>query len=645
MAADDASAADLVDDIQRWRNRCDQDASLAWRRRFVEHFLEIGEPLVAYDAAVDALATWPDDVPLRQLRGLSLSRSGAVEAAAEAFRALVAEGHGDEETLGNLARTYKSLWLADRHGPDAETHRRAAEQAYAEAHRRTGGYWTAINAATLALAGGQTATAAALAQAALQQCTAELAGAPPDARDRYWLHATRGEAALILGRWSEALDEYRAAAALAGRRYANVATTRSQARLLAEYLDVDATALDACFALPRVVVCTGHMIDAPGRSPPRFPSELADVVQREIARRLADWGPVLGYSSAACGADLLFLECLLERGDDAVIVLPLPVEQFIAQSVAFAEEGQWVARFERALRRCAAPVAASRAETPPTGAAFDFANRLLCGLAKLQADALDVPLTLLAVWDGAEQGPPGGTADLVGRWRAQGLPLETIALAALRARPSTFAAAPAAPPDDGAQAGAASASAPQQLLAMLFADVRGFSRLADAQMAPFVDRFLGAIGALPAACGIEPLCVNTWGDGYFAAFQHVVEAGEFALSLVETLQSIDWSAYGLPAELSVRVALHAGPVFALHDPITHRPGYWGEHVSRAARIEPITPPGQVYASQAFAALARDETACPFRCEYVGRTPLAKDYGVFPTYHVARRSEVPRRKGL
>jgi len=30
------------------------------------------------------------------------------------------------------------------------------------------------------------------------------------------------------------------------------------------------------------------------------------------------------------------------------------------------------------------------------------------------------------------------------------------------------------------------------------------------------------------------------------------------------------------------------------------------HVSRAARIEPITPPGQVYASQAFAALAAAE---------------------------------------
>jgi len=32
-------------------------------------------------------------------------------------------------------------------------------------------------------------------------------------------------------------------------------------------------------------------------------------------------------------------------------------------------------------------------------------------------------------------------------------------------------------------------------------------------------------------------------------------------------------------------------------------GYTGSHTNRAARIEPITPPGQVYASSAFAAVA------------------------------------------
>jgi class 3 adenylate cyclase len=72
------------------------------------------------------------------------------------------------------------------------------------------------------------------------------------------------------------------------------------------------------------------------------------------------------------------------------------------------------------------------------------------------------------------------------------------------------------------------------------------------------------------------------------------------------------------------------------DPVTKRPNYIGAHVSRAARIEPITPPGEVYASGAFAALARSEEIKEFICTYVGQTPLAKGYGTFPTYVVHRR---------
>ena len=51
---------------------------------------------------------------------------------------------------------------------------------------------------------------------------------------------------------------------------------------------------------------------------------------------------------------------------------------------------------------------------------------------------------------------------------------------------------------------------------------------------------------------------------------------------------------------------------------------------------PITPPGEVYASRAFASLARSEGVQSFICAYVGQTPLAKGYGTFPTYVVHRR---------
>ena len=50
----------------------------------------------------------------------------------------------------------------------------------------------------------------------------------------------------------------------------------------------------------------------------------------------------------------------------------------------------------------------------------------------------------------------------------------------------------------------------------------------------------------------------------------------------------------------------------------------------------MTPQGQVVACQAFAALAEAARVREFDCHYVGRTPLAKRHGIYPTYHVRRR---------
>jgi class 3 adenylate cyclase len=63
---------------------------------------------------------------------------------------------------------------------------------------------------------------------------------------------------------------------------------------------------------------------------------------------------------------------------------------------------------------------------------------------------------------------------------------------------------------------------------------------------------------------------------------------------------------------------------------------------RAARIEPITPPGQVYASQQFAALASTQRVQGFTCEYVGRIPLPKHAGVIPLYLVRARTRDAKR---
>jgi hypothetical protein len=97
----------------------------------------------------------------------------------------------------------------------------------------------------------------------------------------------------------------------------------------------------------------------------------------------------------------------------------------------------------------------------------------------------------------------------------------------------------------------------------------------------------------------------------------------------------DWTRYGLPKELSIRTALHAGPVYLCQDPLTNRPNCIGTNVSHTARLEPSTPVNQVYASFEFAAMTAMLGITEFSCHYVGHKDWAKNYGVYPTYHVRR----------
>lgn len=132
-----------------------------------------------------------------------------------------------------------------------------------------------------------------------------------------------------------------------------------------------------------------------------------------------------------------------------------------------------------------------------------------------------------------------------------------------------------------------------------------------------------------------PINVNTWGDGLFFVFNGAEDAGRFALDLRDLVVKTDWIDLGLPRNLSIRIAVHAGPVYVNFDPVVREVTFTGAHVSRAARIEPITHEGEVFASEEFAALAAADQSKGFTCDLVGTTALAKSYGLFRIYSLDR----------
>jgi class 3 adenylate cyclase len=601
-----------------------------------QRMLRSGEPLIAYDILSEGIKFWPRDVRLRQQQALALARSGATRKANLLLAQLYNEGHMDEETVGLLARTHKDLWARAADSAEKERQLSLSYDFYREAYELTGGYWTGINAATTALLLGHKGEAARLARKVRELCLLDLKAVEEASGDQYWPLATLGEASLITNDWAEAESWY-ARAGEAGRgRFGELNSTRRNARLITEALGRDRKWIDSYLKIPTVVVFAGHMIDRPGRNPPRFPPQLEEAVRLSLRHKLKDLNVGLGYASAACGSDIIFLETLLELGGEAHIVLPYNQSQFLEDSVEIAPGSSWRQRFESVLERASEVLVASE-QRMEGGVPFEYANLLLHGLASIRAEQLETEMIPLAVWDCKQGDGGGGTASIVEHWQSVGHEVEVIDLAKILKQNYPLASADVAPAPDVAAAPArafeSEAELPAEMIAILFADAVNFSKLSEDEIPRFVRSFLGAIGELANNSSHPPIMKNTWGDGLYFVFKSVKDAGQFALELNELLAAVDWTEKGLPGEMNLRIALHAGPVYSCIDPVTGQPNYIGTHVSRAARIEPITPPGQVYASQAFAALSAAQHVKKFTCEYVGRTPLAKGYGTFPTYHV------------
>ena len=113
-----------------------------------------GELLTAFDLAEKGLAEHPDDLLLKHRAVLSLARAGATEEAARRFEEYRLGGIEDEDIAALWARICKDLALASE---GVERRRRAAHAAdlYAAVFARTGGYYPAVNAATMRLVAGR----------------------------------------------------------------------------------------------------------------------------------------------------------------------------------------------------------------------------------------------------------------------------------------------------------------------------------------------------------------------------------------------------------------------------------------------------------------------------------------------------------
>lgn len=567
-----------------------------------------GELLAAHDLATRALGEHPRDVALRHRAVLLLARAGATRTAVQRFAELaLGEERAIEDVAALEARLAKDFALAET---GAARRRKAVDAAalYAGVYRRTGGYYPAINAATLFLLAGNEDDAKAWARTALN--SAESAGL--DGEGDYFRQATMAEAHLVLGDLDRSRAALQEAAATTQRDQSAIATTRRQLRLICAARHCDPGFL-SLLRTPGVIHFCGHRVAGPQG---RLLDTDMPVLRPAVDMWLADRDVAFGYGALASGSDILVAEALLDRGAELHVVLPFAADEFRAVSVADGGAA-WTRRFDACLRRATSVTYATEDSYLGDDSLFTYAARLAMGLAVLRASYLDAEAEQLALWDGQPPAGLAGTAVDVATWRALGRPA-TILSTPVRAVSAAMAST--RQPGTG--------RAPR---AMIFGDIKGFSKLRDAEIPRFVDHVLGAM-----AHALEPheddiLFRNTWGDGLFLVLRDSTAAARCALDIQAAVERLDRTALGLPAHLGLRLGAHTGPVYSQRDPLLRRDNFFGAHVSRAARIEPITPVGDVYVTEAFAADLALQPGLAIRCDYVGHMPAAKGYGNLRMY--------------
>ncbi len=175
-------------------------------------------------------------------------------------------------------------------------------------------------------------------------------------------------------------------------------------------------------APPRVILFTGHRIDAPARPTPRFPAvkeEQARAMIRDAVTNIKAKtdGKLLGISGGAAGGDILFHEVCEELNIPSQMYLVLPRNDYIKASVADSGPA-WVERFDRLYEKLKAKVLSDSDRLPRwLRAKKDYSIWQRSNLWMLH-NALYISqehLTLMALWNGSSGDGPGGTEDMVKR--------------------------------------------------------------------------------------------------------------------------------------------------------------------------------------------------------------------------------------
>jgi len=366
----------------------------------IENLINSGRYFEAHNMAEEFCANNPDNLRAQQLCGLAMSKSGARNAAIKFLEPVLERHTNDPETAGILGGVYKEQFKMTADSSFA----RKSLDTYLSNFEETNSYYTGINAATMSQILGRGKTAREVAEKVVKIAGEE---------ESFWAYATVGEANLLLRNSQAAAESYYKAVQMGESQYGKLGSVYAQLLILQHYINVPENIL-AMFAPPKVAVFAGHMIDH-NRETPRFPEEISEHVKFAIGNDLRINNIKIGYSSLACGSDILFVESLIELGGEVNIFIPFDRDEFMQISVAFAGP-QWVERFEK-IEASQNITYVSKKYCQNPDILFDFLGKIMIGSGVMRSSLFhDQPYLLTVASEADSTLKKGGTNAIRKLW-------------------------------------------------------------------------------------------------------------------------------------------------------------------------------------------------------------------------------------
>lgn len=549
----------------------------------IEGLISQGRYIEARIQAEEALKI-NEELRYKQLYALTISKSGMPETALAFLEPVYHQFPNDSESAGILGSIYKELFKKNQSNSFAVKSR----DTYFQNFSVTKNYYTGINAASMTAMAGQASRSREIA-------TEVIALIDTNADNDFWKLATLGEAYILTKNRAKSTEYFVAARKLAGNDWGKITSVYNQLWLLNNFVPVSGEVMKM-FNPPMVMAFIGHMIDHPNRSTPRFPASIEPQVKNAIANSIRTLNAHIGYSSLACGGDILFAEAMAEQGGEVNIFLPFAEVDFIEESVRFAGEA-WMTRYTNLIRKFPVTYVTKEAYAGLDDL-FSFQNKVICGSAVLRSLSHHSEPSLLTVLSGVDlKRKQGGTRDTINVWP---FPKNYTNI-----NPDTFITTQASGTTE-MPASAKTERIERPVLSVVYVDISNIQAMGREKLLKEIDSKIFKEEISFASYQTEQTFL-------LAAFEMNSSAMEFVSLVMETLKSNR-------QESSVKISLDAGPVFLDSQSNKLNKKLSGKAIDFVNAMNLLASPGAVFASDFFAALLALELK-KYALDYSGMIPV------------------------